>query len=153
MATPSCIRTLRLKVKAEAYAWLNAAAIEVNQVWNFANATGYYPCSMRGGACSRRNCSTKASRPADAFKSSMKETLRENAAAAGPSRVLRVGQARCEDMGMQCVSCEARSERKLGPKYLVCGEASPVRLREQVISFSRAAEPDIPSMRGHGSAR
>jgi putative transposase len=41
MATPSCIRTLRLKVKAEAYAWLNAAAIEVNQVWNFANATGY----------------------------------------------------------------------------------------------------------------
>jgi putative transposase len=34
-----CIRTLRLKVKAEGYAWLNAAAIEVNQVWNFANAT------------------------------------------------------------------------------------------------------------------
>jgi hypothetical protein len=32
------IRTLRLKVKAEGYAWLNAAAIEVNQVWNFANA-------------------------------------------------------------------------------------------------------------------
>jgi len=25
-------------VKAEGYAWLNAAAIEVNQVWNFANA-------------------------------------------------------------------------------------------------------------------
>jgi IS605 OrfB family transposase len=36
-----CIRTLRLKVKSEAYAWLNAAAIEVNQVWNFANATSY----------------------------------------------------------------------------------------------------------------
>lgn len=35
------IRTLRLKVKAEGYAWLNAAAIEVNQVWNFANATSY----------------------------------------------------------------------------------------------------------------
>jgi hypothetical protein len=33
------IRTLRLKVKAEGYAWLNAAAVEVNQVWNFANAT------------------------------------------------------------------------------------------------------------------
>jgi hypothetical protein len=27
------IRTLRLKVKAEAYSWLNAAATEVNQVW------------------------------------------------------------------------------------------------------------------------
>jgi hypothetical protein len=27
-----CVRTLRLKVKAEGYAWLNAAAIEVNQV-------------------------------------------------------------------------------------------------------------------------
>jgi hypothetical protein len=35
------IRTLRLKVKAEGHAWLNAAAIEVNQVWNFANATSY----------------------------------------------------------------------------------------------------------------
>src|SRR5882757_4851827 len=38
---PPCIRTLRLKVKGEAYAWLNAAAVEVNQVWNFANATSY----------------------------------------------------------------------------------------------------------------
>jgi len=36
-----CIRTLRLKVKAEGCAWLNAAAIEVNQVWNYANATSY----------------------------------------------------------------------------------------------------------------
>jgi putative transposase len=36
-----CVRTLRLKVRAERYAWLNAAAIEVNQVWNFANATSY----------------------------------------------------------------------------------------------------------------
>ncbi len=35
------IRTLRLKVKREAYAWLNAAAIEVNAVWNFANETSY----------------------------------------------------------------------------------------------------------------
>jgi putative transposase len=36
--TKICTRTLRLKVKPEAYAWLNAAAIEVNQVWNFSNA-------------------------------------------------------------------------------------------------------------------
>ena len=36
-----CVRTLRLKVKREGYAWLNAAAIEVNQVWNFSNATSY----------------------------------------------------------------------------------------------------------------
>jgi IS605 OrfB family transposase len=43
MATKSqhSIRTLRLKVKAEGYAWLNAAAIEINQVWNYANATSY----------------------------------------------------------------------------------------------------------------
>src|SRR5260370_13356804 len=38
---PPCIRTLRLKVKTEAYAWLNAAAVEVNQVWNWANETSY----------------------------------------------------------------------------------------------------------------
>jgi putative transposase len=35
------IRTLRLKVKAEGYAWLNRAAVEVNVVWNFANATSH----------------------------------------------------------------------------------------------------------------
>lgn len=35
------IRTLRLKVKPESYAWLNAAAVEVNQVFNWANATSY----------------------------------------------------------------------------------------------------------------
>jgi IS605 OrfB family transposase len=32
------VRTLRLKVKREAYPWLDAAAIEVNQCWNWANA-------------------------------------------------------------------------------------------------------------------
>jgi IS605 OrfB family transposase len=35
----SATRTLRLKVRANAYAWLNAAAVEVNQVFNWANAT------------------------------------------------------------------------------------------------------------------
>lgn len=30
-------RTLRLKVRREAYAWLNGAAMEVNTVWNWAN--------------------------------------------------------------------------------------------------------------------
>jgi len=35
----TCIRTLRLKVKTESYPWLNSAAVEVNQVWNWANAT------------------------------------------------------------------------------------------------------------------
>src|SRR6202795_824630 len=34
-----CMRTLRLKVMAESYPWLNAAAIEINQVWNWGNAT------------------------------------------------------------------------------------------------------------------
>jgi putative transposase len=36
-----CVRTLRLKVRADGYAWLNAATTEVNQVWNYANATSY----------------------------------------------------------------------------------------------------------------
>jgi putative transposase len=34
-------RTLRVKVCAEAYAWLNAAAIEVNEVYNYCNETSY----------------------------------------------------------------------------------------------------------------
>jgi len=33
------VTTLRLKVKAEGHAWLDAAAVEVNQVWNWANTT------------------------------------------------------------------------------------------------------------------
>jgi hypothetical protein len=33
----TCVRTLRLKVRPESRSWLNAAAIEVNQVWNWAN--------------------------------------------------------------------------------------------------------------------
>lgn len=33
------VKTLRLKVKPESYSWLNQAAVEVNQVWNWANAT------------------------------------------------------------------------------------------------------------------
>src|SRR5208283_3611434 len=41
VAVTPCIRTLRLKVKAEGYPWLNAAAVEINQVWNWANATSY----------------------------------------------------------------------------------------------------------------
>jgi len=36
-----CMRTLRLKVKREGYAWLNKAATEVNQVWNYSNEVGH----------------------------------------------------------------------------------------------------------------
>jgi putative transposase len=36
-AAHTCIRTLRLKVKPESYSWLNAAATEINQVWNYSN--------------------------------------------------------------------------------------------------------------------
>jgi hypothetical protein len=43
MSDPStyCIRALRVKVKSEAYPWLRAAAIEVNQVWNYSNEMSY----------------------------------------------------------------------------------------------------------------
>jgi len=34
---PCVTLTLRLKVRPESYAWLNAAAVEVNQTWNFCN--------------------------------------------------------------------------------------------------------------------
>ena len=33
----SFMRTLRLKVRREAYGWLNAAAVEVNEVFNYCN--------------------------------------------------------------------------------------------------------------------
>ncbi len=62
----SGFRSLRLKVRAESYAWLNRAEVEVNQVWNWANSTslkaarpfvgrgkflsGFDLCSLSAGA-------------------------------------------------------------------------------------------------------
>ena len=62
----SFTRTLRLKVRREAYGWLNAAAVEVNQVFNYCNETslkaatrtdlkrkwmsGFDLCSLTAGA-------------------------------------------------------------------------------------------------------
>jgi len=37
----SFTRTLRLKVRRETYEWLNAAAVEVNQVFNYCNETSF----------------------------------------------------------------------------------------------------------------
>jgi len=34
-------RTLRLEVRSEAYRWLNAAAVEVNEVFNYCKETTY----------------------------------------------------------------------------------------------------------------
>jgi putative transposase len=45
------VTTFRLKVRTEGYNWLAAAAVEVNQVWNWANATSYkaaYPFAGPG---------------------------------------------------------------------------------------------------------
>ena len=39
--TLSLTRTLRMKVRRESYAWLNAAAVEVNEVYNYCNETSY----------------------------------------------------------------------------------------------------------------
>ena len=37
----AAVRTWRLKVRRESYPWLDRAAVEVNQVWNWANATSF----------------------------------------------------------------------------------------------------------------
>ena len=37
----SFTHTLRLKVRGEAYAWLNAAAVEVNEVFNYCSETSF----------------------------------------------------------------------------------------------------------------
>src|ERR1700722_111176 len=39
LMTSTFTRTLRLKVRSEAYGWLSVAAVEVNQVFNFCNET------------------------------------------------------------------------------------------------------------------
>ena len=44
----SFTRTVRLKVKADSCGWLDAAAVEVNQVWNWANATSVDAADRNG---------------------------------------------------------------------------------------------------------
>jgi hypothetical protein len=41
LMTSSFTRTLKLKVRSECYGWLNAAAVEVNTVYNYANETSW----------------------------------------------------------------------------------------------------------------
>jgi hypothetical protein len=49
IVAPTLLRTLRLKVKSEAYPWVDAAAIEINQVWNFCNEiSARVPAHSRG---------------------------------------------------------------------------------------------------------
>jgi IS605 OrfB family transposase len=43
-------KTLHLKVRPEAWSWLDKAAIEVNQVWNWANATSAQAAQPYAGA-------------------------------------------------------------------------------------------------------
>lgn len=43
------MRTLRLKVRPDGYAWLNRAAVEINQVWNWANETSEKAASPFAG--------------------------------------------------------------------------------------------------------
>ena len=90
--------TMRFKVRREAYPWLDAAAIEVNQVWNWCNATsckaarpfvgppkwltGYDLCNLSAGATAyferigadtiQRVCTEFATRRAQAKKAKLR---------------------------------------------------------------------------------
>jgi len=46
----TCVRTLRFKVRSEAYPWLNRAAREVNVAWNWANEVSYKAARPYSGA-------------------------------------------------------------------------------------------------------
>jgi hypothetical protein len=42
---PSITRTLRLKVRSEAYAWLNAPAMEANEIFNYCSDPDTCACT------------------------------------------------------------------------------------------------------------
>ena len=54
----SFTRTLRLKVRRESYGWLNAAAVEVNQTFNFCNEASWLAAVRT--ACERQRLRTQA---------------------------------------------------------------------------------------------
>jgi hypothetical protein len=123
-----CMRTLRLKVTREGHAWLNSAAIEVNQVWNYANATSYKADRPFAGAGSQIRAGCRLGHAQDAIAvqgpagrqeryDRQRERLNANMQRLqGPYGPYRFGHARCKDLGVQCVWSHARSGRQFGPK-------------------------------------
>ena len=73
----SFTRTLRLKVRAEAYAWLNAAAVEVNEVFNYCNETSLKAATRTD---SKRKWMSGFDAPSNAYR--VREATIESARAA-----------------------------------------------------------------------
>jgi hypothetical protein len=116
--TQVCIRTLRLKVKPDAYSWLNAAATEINQVWNFANAT-----------------SEKAARPF-AGRGKWLSAFDLDKLTAGASACFE----RIQSDSIQRVNAEFVTRRRQFKKTHL--------RREQTVVFNRAAEPGTSPAQG-----
>jgi putative transposase len=131
------IRTLRLKVKAEGYVWLNKAAIEVNEVWNFANATSYKAARPVAGPSkwlTAYDLDKLTAGATEYFEHIGADTIqRINAEFATRRKQVRKAKLRCD----------SRSGREFGPEHVVRAEVAPVRERERATVFSRGAEPDI----------
>jgi IS605 OrfB family transposase len=174
---PTFVRTLRLKVKSEAYPWLNAAALEVNDVWNYSNAVSaraarpfagppkWLKRLHRRAARRRKDALHKFSRRiVDSYRTIYIGDVSSRKLANTPmaKSVLDAGwgllkaqlQYKCEHAGRSVFivseknTTRACSSCRRCQKYPARGEVVAVRARERAPAVCCATEPRIVPMRG-----
>ena len=140
-APVSVPRTLRIKVKREAYRWLNAAAAEVNLVWNWANETSakaVRPFAGKPKWLSEFDLNNLSAGASEYFERIGADTIqcvnREYAAkrrAAGRTRLRwRVSQGARRSLGW--VPFKAASLKRRGKAVRFCGKSFRIFEPEQL---------------------
>src|ERR1700761_1634099 len=140
METPF-IRTLKLKVRSESYGWLNAAAIEVNQVYNYANETswlaatrtdrkrkwltGFDLCSLTSGAA---RCFERIG--ADTIQRVCTEYAQKRSAAKRRKLRWRVSRGARRSLGW--IPFKAASLKRKGTALRFCGKTFRIFERERL---------------------
>src|SRR5437660_4714987 len=125
-------RTLRMKVKREAYRWLNAAATEVNFVWNWSNETSAKaarPCAGKPRWLSDFDLNKLSSGAAQYFERIGADTIQcVNREYAAKRRAVRRTRLRWRVSGgarrsLGWVPFKAASGRRRGQAVRFCGKS------------------------------
>ena len=157
LMTSSFTRTLKLKVRPESYRWLSAAAIEVNQVFNYVNETsflaatrtdlkrkwlsGFDLCSLTAGA------SEFFERiGADTIHRICVEYAQKRTAAKRRKLRWRVSHGARRSLGW--VPFKAANLKRKGRALRFCGKTFRVFEAERLDGVNKAASLRIPSGTG-----
>jgi putative transposase len=144
--TSKVVRTLRLKVRREACPWLKAAAVEVNQVWNYCNETsfkaarpffgrpkwlsGFDLCNLSSGAaeCFERIGADTIQRVCNEFAAKRTQAKRAK---------LRWRASRGAKRSLGWIPFKAANLRRKGKCLRFCGKTVRLFERERFAAVSR----------------